>query len=430
MITLILAVGTTGALLVMLAIALDNLWAFPRLSPTSATAPMARVSVLIPARDEAAVIGRTVGALLGQEPPVHEVLVLDDGSTDGTGGAAHAAAGADPRLRVLDGAPLPAGWVGKNWACHQLGQAATGDVLLFTDADVCWEAGALSAVIRLQASLDADLLTVWPTQATVTWGERLVVPLMGLAVMAYLPVQLVHRTPYATAAAANGQCLAFRRAAYTAVGGHAAVARDVIEDVTLAKRIKRAGLHLRMADGAGLVRCRMYDGWPAVRDGYAKNILAGQGNAVPLLLLSVFFHLAVFVWPWVWLALRRPAWGWPLWPLLLVTLGVGVRAVTARATGQRVRDALWMPVSVLLMTRIAFHAIGWRIRYGAPRWKGRTLPTRSTAGPVTASPDSDAPAFDAADVGHGKIKSSTVDPTSVDPATIDADEPAPVHHTT
>ncbi|MCB0161394.1 MAG: glycosyltransferase family 2 protein, partial [Caldilineaceae bacterium] len=177
MITLILAVGTTGALLVMLAIALGNLWAFPRLSPTSATAPMARVSVLIPARDEAAVIGRTVDALLGQEPPVHEVLVLDDGSTDGTGGAAHAAAGADPRLRVLDGAPLPAGWVGKNWACHQLGQAATGDVLLFTDADVCWEAGALSAVIRLQASLDADLLTVWPTQATVTWGERLVVPL-------------------------------------------------------------------------------------------------------------------------------------------------------------------------------------------------------------------------------------------------------------
>ena len=155
---------------------------------------------------------------------------------------------------------------------------------------------------------------------------------MGLAVMAYLPVQLVHRTPYAAAAAANGQCLAFRRAAYAAVGGHAAVAHDVIEDVTLAKRIKRAGLHLRMADGAGLVRCRMYDGWPAVRDGYAKNILAGHGNSIPLLLLSVFFHLAVFVWPWLWLVLRRPAWGWPFWPLLLVTLGVGVRATTARAT--------------------------------------------------------------------------------------------------
>ena len=427
MIALALATVVTGALLVMLAIALDNFWAFPRLTQpaTSSASGAPRVSVLIPARDEAAIIGRTVGALLGQQPPVHEVLVLDDGSIDGTGGAAQAAAGDDSRLRVLKGAPLPAGWAGKNWACHQLGQAATGDVLLFTDADVCWEPGALAAVIGLQTALDADLFTVWPTQATITWSERLVVPLMGLAVMAYLPVQLVHRTPYAAAAAANGQCLAFRRAAYAAVGGHAAVAHDVIEDVTLAKRIKRAGLHLRMADGAGLVRCRMYDGWPAVRDGYAKNILAGHGNSIPLLLLSVFFHLAVFVWPWLWLLLRRPAWGWPFWPLLLVTLGVGVRATTARATRQRVRDAVWMPVSALLMTRIALHAIGWQLRYGGPRWKGRTLPSGATTRRAAASPDIDVAAFDSAARTPADINASHIDTTHVD-----ADEPAPLHHAT
>lgn len=382
---LLVAVGVTGALLVMLAIALDNLRAFPRLVRAQPPQPLPRMSVLIPARNEAHVIGATVRSLLQQDPPPHEVIVLDDGSTDGTADAANRAAAGDARLCVVTGAPLAAGWAGKNWACAQLSAAATGDVLLFTDADVRWEAGALGALARLQADLDADLLTVWPTQETVTWGERLVVPLMGLAIMAYLPVQLVHRTPYATAAAANGQCLLFRRDAYAAVGGHAAVAANVVEDVALAKRVKRAGLALRMADGHGLIRCRMYDGWPAVRDGYAKNILAGHGNSVVLLLLSVVFHLAVFVWPWLWLIFGQGTRGWPLWPLLLALLGVTVRGITARATGQRVRDAVWMPVSALLMTRIAVHAIWWRLRYGGPRWKGRTLPARPGATPAHPS---------------------------------------------
>jgi chlorobactene glucosyltransferase len=198
---------------------------------------------------------------------------------------------------------------------------------------------------------------------------------MALAVLGYLPVQLAHDFYHPLAAAANGQCLAFDRRAYAQIGGHAAVRDAVVEDVRLAQRIKAAGLRLRMADGNWLVGCRMYDGWRAVFDGYAKNILAGHGNHVALLLLSTLFHWALFIWPWLWLAFgcgwQLP--GWPLWPLLLVLAGAGARAVTAAATHQRVRDALLMPLSVLMMTFIALRAIWWRMRFGGVLWKGRIL---------------------------------------------------------
>ena len=278
--------------------------------------------------------------------------------------------------------------MGKNWACHQLAQAAadcgaiTGsavarevDILLFTDADVFWQPGAVTALVAEMQRSQADLLTVWPTQVTVTWGERLTVPLMALAVLGYLPLRLAHDFYHPLAAAANGQCMAFRRAAYAAIGGHAGVRGAVVEDVRLAQRIKSGGMKLRMADGNQLICCRMYEGWHATIDGYAKNILAGHGNHVSLLLLSTLFHWAVFVWPWFWLA-AGSNWilpGWPQWPALLVALGVGARALTAAATHQRIGDALLMPLSVILMTWVALRAVWWRWRFGGVVWKGRIL---------------------------------------------------------
>jgi chlorobactene glucosyltransferase len=219
----------------------------------------------------------------------------------------------------------------------------------------------------------ADLLTVWPTQETQSWGERLVVPLMALVIIGYLPLLLVHHTPWPSLAAANGQCLAFRRKAYQAIGGHAALRDNGLEDVNFARRIKASGLRLRMADGAGLVNCRMYPDWPSVRDGFAKNILAGYGGSVIFL-----FHWLVFLLPWFWLLeftiydLRLTIDYSPFAPLLLVGLGLTVRMLTAAATRQRLGDALLMPLSVLLMTRIAAQALWWHW-HGGPRWKGRIV---------------------------------------------------------
>ncbi len=375
------------ALFILLLIAQENYRHFPRLSTDAGFAPGTEhatptpfISVLVPARNEAAAIGATMRLLLAQSyPGGFELIVLDDQSTDNTAALALAAGGGDPRLHLLAGAPLPVGWVGKPWACHQLAQAAQGDLLLFTDADVAWQPGALAAVVAQQQATSAGLLSVWPTQQMQSWAERLVVPLMSYALLAYLPVAWVHDLPHKQAAAANGQCLLFTRAAYTACGGHAAVRARVLDDVLLAQRIKAAGQRLRLADGAGLVQARMYTDWPSVRDGYAKNILAGHLNSIPILLLSTLFHLTLFVLPWLWLIAGLfgiAAAGWPHFPLMAASLGIGLRACTAATARQPLRDVLLMPISVLLMTRIAFQAIWWHVRRGGPEWKGRTLPAR------------------------------------------------------
>lgn len=355
---------TTSALIFMALIAILNALAFPRLDAHETGGDPPFVSILVPARDEAPRVAQTVGLLLAQAYPRFELLLLDDASTDGTAKRAVDAARGDSRFRLLRGHPLPEGWIGKNWACQQLSEAARGELLLFTDADVFWSPQALGAIVGRLSRSRADLLAVFPTQNTESLAERLVVPLMAMSVLGYLPVWAVHFIPWAVFSAANGQCLVFRRDAYARIGGHAAARSVIVEDMALAAHIKRAGLRLRLADAAGLVVTRMYTDWTEVRNGFAKNIIAGHGGILPLL-LSTLFHWTVFLLPWIWLA------GGDGRALPLIALGVGVRALTARVTRQRMADALLLPVSVLAMTAIAWQALAWHFR-GGPAWKGRS----------------------------------------------------------
>jgi chlorobactene glucosyltransferase len=293
-----------------------------------------------------------------------EIIILDDGSTDGTADIALLAAGGDAHVRILHGAQLPEGWKGKNWACHQLAQVARGDILLFTDADVLWEPDALVALIGEMTRSRADMLTIWPTQITRTWTERLVVPLVGFVIISYLPLVAVHHTPWPVFSAAIGQCLAFRRQSYMSVGGHQAVRNDMLEDMAFGRGIKRKHMRLRLADGAGLISTRMYRSWSEVRDGFAKNILGGHGNNLAFLFFSTFFHWSLFIFPWFWWFVN------PLQASLLCLLGILARALSAAVTRQRLVDALLLPVSVILMTMIVAHALKWHFS-GGLRWKGR-----------------------------------------------------------
>jgi len=304
-----------------------------------------------------------------------KIVLLDDHSTDGTSQIAKRAANGSTRLRVVNSKPLPAGWAGKNWACHQLSQNASGQLLIFTDADVQWTPDALSAVVDLSKSVRADLLTVWPTQRTETWTERLVVPLMAFVTLGYLPHVAVNRLRYPALAAANGQCMVFRSEAYRQVGGHAAIRNAIVEDICLARKIKAHGLRLRMADGRGLVACRMYSEWRHVKNGYAKNIIAGYGDSLLGLLAGTLFHWAVFLLPYLWMVYFAVTGNitYLIWSLALVVMAILVRAITAATTRQRPQDALLLSISVILMTVIAAQATWWYLRYGGPRWKGRTI---------------------------------------------------------
>jgi cellulose synthase/poly-beta-1,6-N-acetylglucosamine synthase-like glycosyltransferase len=318
-------------------------WLNGRLLRVPAAAEVAEgVSVLIPARDEAARIGACLRSLEGQG--ISEILVLDDGSTDST-----AAVAAELGARVLTGAPVPTGWNGKTWACQQLADAASGDVLLFLDADVVLAPGAVGATVGMLDEL--DLVSPYPRQDA-SRATRLVQPLLQWSILTFLPLRLAESGP-PSMSAANGQLLAIRRSWYDRAGGHAAVRGEVVEDVALLRAVKAAGGRGGVVDGTALATTRMYDDWPALVEGYTKSLHTLPAG-VPVLLL-VLYVLPFFS--------RRPA------ARIACAAGVLGRVATARRTGGRVVDSVTHPVSVIVLCGL------WaRSRLVRERtWKGRVL---------------------------------------------------------
>jgi hypothetical protein len=268
---------------------------------------------------------------------------------------------------VLTGTPLPPGWLGKPYACQQLADAAdpASDVLVFLDADVRLGPGAIPATVGLLA--DLDLVSPYPRQLAVSPAERLVQPLLQWSWLTFLPLRLAERSGRESLSAANGQLLAVRRAAYDRAGGHAAVRAEVVEDVALLRAVKRAGGRGGVADGTALADCRMYGGWPALRDGYTKSLWSAFGSPAGAVAVAGLLGLAYLVPPLAALAGSRIG-------LAGYAAGVTGRVVTARRTGGRTwPDALAHPVSVALFTGLTARSLRHH-RAGKLSWKGRQLP--------------------------------------------------------
>ncbi|MFL5731716.1 MAG: glycosyltransferase, partial [Chloroflexia bacterium] len=251
--------------------------------------PEPRLAVLVPARNEEANIETCLHSLLSQDYSNYEVWLYDDASTDDTlliatriakaqiPESGNSAGDQNPNLHIVAGTGgPPAGWLGKANACHRLYQAmrerSDPDYLLFTDADVRHEPPALAHAVAAASATGAGLLSVFPRQRTLTWAERLAVPVMQhWAVYGILPLPLAFTLRTGPAfAAANGQFMLFTREAYEACGGHAAVRSEILEDVALARAVKRSGHRAILADGGPLVSTRMYADLAGVWEGYSK----------------------------------------------------------------------------------------------------------------------------------------------------------------
>lgn len=335
---LVVQAGFLAFAVVILGIVLSNLRALRRLSSYPGTQKTPALSVLVPARNEAHNIGPCVLSLLAQAYEPLEVLVLDDESTDGTAAVLAPIAARDKRLRVIRGAPLPDGWLGKPWACQQLAQAANGKLLLFVDADTRLKPHALQHAVAALVAEEADLLTVLPLQVVGSWLERILVPIFGWGFFAFLPLALAHRCRSPRLAAAVGQFMLFRRPAYEAIGGHGAVRDRVIDDVHLARQVKAHGLRWRLLDGMEQVWCRMYRGPAETLSGFSKNLFAVfEYRLIPYLL----------IWGWTWAAFCLP-----LMELAAALLGVQIESPYLELAGATVG------VSLLLWT--LFY---WRFRY-------------------------------------------------------------------
>lgn len=333
-----------------------------------------RVSVLIPARNEAGRIGPCLRAILATAWPDLQILVLDDESDDDTAGVVRRVAAGDPRVTVLSGAQPPPGWLGKPWACAQLAAAATGDVLVFVDADVVLADGAVAAAVGLVDG-GLDLACPYPRQLADGAVARLVQPLLQWSWMTFLPLRLAERPGHAALTAANGQFMACTARAYAAAGGHAAVRDHVLEDIALARAFKRAGLRAGVADGTALASCRMYTSAGDLVDGYTKSLWAAFGS--PTGALGVIALLAwVYLYPPA--ALARAVWRGDRRTARVAAAGFVAgalgRAVAAYRTGGRVADAAMHPASAaalcwLIAASLVLH------RRGRLAWRGRPLLT-------------------------------------------------------
>ncbi len=344
-----------GFLLYKLGTLAVNLLTFPVLR--SAPIPgWPRASILVPARDEAHNLPRTLPTLLAQG--AFEVIVLDDGSRDATAKIAR-----DLGARVIEGRPLPAGWLGKPWACHQLAGVARGDVLIFSDADVCWQPGALGAVLGELTRSGADLLSVWPRQEARSPGERLVAPLADDVLLSLLPAPLI-RLPFASASAGSGQLMAFWAARYRRAGGHRLVRGEVLEDVRLAAKLKARGARLAVALGGDLAHVRLYRNYPESVAGFAKSLPAAHGDVRALLVLSWVWHLLAYSLPWL-LGWRFPRWRRLALLTLLERLLVNFK--TGRTSWADLAEVPLTPLTPLATLPVYLRALGKTYS-----WKGRT----------------------------------------------------------
>ena len=227
------------------------------------------VSVIVPARNEEASLQDCLNSLVAQRNVAFEIIVIDDHSTDRTREIASSFSASG--VRLIEAPALPPGWTGKNNAVIAGAQAARGGWLLFTDADTIHLPGSLSRALAEAQDNSADLLSYSPEQIAVTFWEMATLPVVFAELATQYPPSKVS-DPASSVAAANGQYILITRQAYDAVGGHAAFAGDILEDVALARAIKRSGYKLRFRYAADAVRTRMYRNYRQLRDGWTKNL--------------------------------------------------------------------------------------------------------------------------------------------------------------
>jgi len=360
---------------VILLIILSNIWITRRIRHHSPPTPFPMVSVLIPARNEERNIASCIRSILAQDYPSFEVLVLDDQSSDGTRAILEKMAISHPALRILHGEPPSGNQVGKNWACSQLARQAQGELLFFTDADTLNRSDTLDTIVTTLMGERADLLTGFPRQEVHTWGERLLVPFFSWAFLCFIPLGLTYKLRLPFLSVAVGQMMLFRREAYLAIGGHESISSSVVDDMSLARRIKAKSLSWRVSYIADLVSCRMYHSSREAIDGFTKNLFAAFDYRL-LPFLFAFIWLMVMFWePLIVLALMISGLVTQVQPTAIVAclaLSILLWLIPFSEMSIPFFLAFLYPFTILANIGVAIrslvHSLGGRIT-----WKDRTI---------------------------------------------------------
>jgi glycosyltransferase involved in cell wall biosynthesis len=346
------------------------------------------VSAIIPARNEESSIARAVESVAAQSE-IAEIIVVDDQSTDRTAAILGELAARISKLKILHAPALPPGWVGKNYAVALAAAVAQGDWLLFTDADTCHMPGSTRRALADAVDQNAVLVSYSPEQELGSFGERVLIPFVYCRLSVKFSFARVN-DPKLPDAAANGQFLMVLRDVYRTVGGHAAVANDVLEDVALARRVKQAGYQIYFTAPIGIIRTRMYRSFSALWEGWTKNLcplMGGTTKEVFSEFAKVFPAVELLVLLLCWVLLRGAY--QPSLPLLAALLSLALALRCARFAEQLYRNLYPLSyieyyVPGMFLYSVALLASWWKHTRGSVQWKGRSY--SSSAQPVAPKP--------------------------------------------
>jgi glycosyltransferase involved in cell wall biosynthesis len=357
--------------LLAFAVAAANAVLWPRLRAAQCV-ELRLVSVLIPARDEAANIAACLDAVLRQGEIICEVLVYDDHSTDDTAHIVTDYARNDGRVHLIAASPLPPGWCGKNFACDRLAVAASSDWLLFLDADARLKDGAINGLLAEAQVRKITFLSAWPGLVMQSFWERVLMPMLNFVVFTLWPAPLSLTRRDASLGLAHGACILAHRQTYFRVGGHHSVRGEIFEDTQLAKRWRAAGERGFCLDGQDIVRVRMYGSFAEIWHGFQKNFYpAFRRDASFWMFLT--FHAWLLIAPMLLLAFGY------VWFALATALGpIITRGVLALRFRQPLWSALLHPLSEAIL--IVLGISSWR-RCKSGRgveWKGRAYQQRNS----------------------------------------------------
>jgi chlorobactene glucosyltransferase len=350
---------------------LVNIALVPRLRAGVRATRQPLVSVIIPARDEERVIGRTIRAMLAQTYAHIEIIVVNDRSTDATGEILRDIR--DERLLVIDGDEPPAGWLGKTWALHQGSLRADGELLLFVDADVIYAPGAIDAAVARQERTGSDLTALLPHFEMHGVGENAAMPMLPMFCYTFIPTWAINRTRSPALGLGGGTGNLVTRDPYVRGGGHEALKDAVVDDVALARLIRRAGGRTEAVAAFDLVSLRMYRGLAEIVDGFTKNSFTTFGRSYVISALTIAGTLLFHIMPYGF-AVRGD-----VVSIAIVALITATRVILFRY----LRYPLW---SALLLHPVMAAIWGWIFvrslwLTGVRRqvlWRGRTYDARQT----------------------------------------------------
>ena len=360
---LILTISTVlNSIIVM--IVLINLISARRISAQELPDIHERVSILIPLRNERANAESVIRCALQQEGlQDFEVIVLDDSSSDGTREIIGDIA--DSRLITINGAELPSAWLGKNFACHQLSQRASGDIFVFVDADVRLSQYAVNTSIHAMRRWRWDFISPYPRQIAVSPLERLVQPLLQWSWFATLPLRIAEVLQRRSMVVANGQFFAVTQRAYLQSGGHQKIKDEVLDDLELARTLVSSGFRGGVAEASSIASCRMYSTSGELIEGYTKSQWRAFGNILGAL-IAISLLALTSVLPLL-LGISGANWGWINYGAIVMT-----RFVVGIRTRSTLSSSLLHPISAVAWIYLII--VSWyRKSRGQLLWRGRPI---------------------------------------------------------